>query len=135
MDVICKLKTCFYVPRTLQHSSKILLPSVFLKCRTEKLDKTRKFHLSAFFFLIFQLFRSVFGYEADGSRILQFRPELHIIISVRSWNFKVLKSQLFGQESTCHQGKIFKKFLRVMTVRQKVPKSYFQSQFWMSKIN
>ena len=22
-----------------------------------------------------------------------------------------------------------------MTVRQKVPKSYFQSQFWMSKIN
>ena len=50
----------------------------------------------------------------------------------RRW---VLKCKLFGQESTCHQGKIFKKFLRVMTVRQKVPKSYFQSQFWMSKIN
>ena len=32
----------------------------------------------------------------------------------------VLKSKLFGQESTCHQGKIFKKFLRVMTVCQKV---------------
>ena len=47
----------------------------------------------------------------------------------------VLKSKLFGQESTCHQGKIFKKILRVMTVCQKVPKSYFQSQFWMSKIN
>ena len=47
----------------------------------------------------------------------------------------VLKSKLFGQESTCHQGKIFKKFLRVMTVCQKVPKSYFQSQFWMSKNN
>ena len=47
----------------------------------------------------------------------------------------VIKSKLFGQESTCHQGKIFKKFLRVMTVRQKVPKSYFQSQFWMSEIN
>ena len=47
----------------------------------------------------------------------------------------VQKSKLFGQESTCHQGKIFKKFLRVMTVRQKVPKLYFQSQFWMSKIN
>ena len=47
----------------------------------------------------------------------------------------VLKSKLFGQESTCHQGKIFKKFLRVMTVHQKVPKLYFQSQFWMSKIN
>ena len=29
----------------------------------------------------------------------------------------------------------FKKFLQVMTVCQKVPKSYFQSQFWMSKIN
>ena len=40
----------------------------------------------------------------------------------------VLKSKLFGQESTCHQGKIFKKILQV-------PKSYFQSQFWMSKIN
>ena len=50
----------------------------------------------------------------------------------RGW---VLKIKLFGQESTCHQGKIFKKFLRVMTVHQKVPKSYFQSQFWMSKIN
>ena len=47
----------------------------------------------------------------------------------------VLKSKLFGQESTSHQGKIFKKFLPVMTVCQKVPKSYFQSQFWMSKIN
>ena len=46
----------------------------------------------------------------------------------------VLKSKLFVQESTCHQGKIFKKILRVMTVCQKVPKSYFQSQFWMSKI-
>ena len=32
----------------------------------------------------------------------------------------VLKSKLFGQESTCHQGKILKKFLRVMTVCQKL---------------
>ena len=48
---------------------------------------------------------------------------------------RVLKSKLFGQESTCHQGRIFKKILRVMTVCQKMPKSYFQSQFWMSKIN
>ena len=32
----------------------------------------------------------------------------------------VLKSKLFGQGSTCHQGKIFKKFLRVMTVCQKM---------------
>ena len=31
-----------------------------------------------------------------------------------------LKSKVFGQESTCHQGKIFKKFLRVMTVCQKL---------------
>ena len=30
------------------------------------------------------------------------------------------KSKLFGQESTCHQGKIFKKFLRVMTFCQKL---------------
>ena len=32
----------------------------------------------------------------------------------------VLKSKFFGQESTCHQGKSFKKFLRVMTVCQKL---------------
>ena len=47
----------------------------------------------------------------------------------------ILKSKLFGQDSTCHQGKIFRKFLQVMTFCQKVPKLYFQSQFWMSKIN
>ena len=74
MDVICKLKTCFYVPRTLQHSSKILLPSVFLKCRTEKLDKTRKFHLSAFFFLIFHLFRSVFGMKQMAAEFFNSDP-------------------------------------------------------------
>ena len=39
----------------------------------------------------------------------------------------VLKSKLFGQESTYHQGKIFKKIQWVMTVCQKVPKLYFQS--------
>ena len=32
----------------------------------------------------------------------------------------VLKSKLFGQESTYQQGKIFKKFLQVMTVCQKL---------------
>ena len=32
----------------------------------------------------------------------------------------MLNSKVFGQESTCHQGKIFKKFLRVMTVCQKL---------------
>ena len=55
------------------------------------------------------------------------------VVEFQRWWF--LKSKLFDQESTCHQGKIFKKFLRVMTVCQKVPKSYFQSQFWMSKID
>ena len=39
----------------------------------------------------------------------------------------VLKSKHFGQESTC-QGFFFLNFLRVMTVCQKVQKSYFQSQ-------
>ena len=43
------------------------------------------------------------------------------IISVMEFQrWWVLKSKLFGQESTCHQGKIFKKFLRVMTVCQKL---------------
>ena len=32
----------------------------------------------------------------------------------------VLESKLFGQESTCHQGKIFKIFLQVMKVIQKL---------------
>ena len=32
----------------------------------------------------------------------------------------VLKSKLLGHESTFHQGKIFKKFLQVMTVRQEL---------------
>ena len=32
----------------------------------------------------------------------------------------VLKGKLFGQESTSHQGKIFKNSLRVMTVSQKL---------------
>ena len=55
------------------------------------------------------------------------------VVEFQKWF--VLKSKLFGQESTWHQGKIFKKILPVMTVCQKVPKLYFQSQFWMSKIN
>ena len=58
---------------------------------------------------------------------------ISLVMEFQRW--WVLNSKLFGQESTCHQGKIFKKFLRIMTVRQKVPKSYFQSQFWMLKIN
>ena len=37
-------------------------------------------------------------------------------MSVRLWNLKDGGSQ----ESTCHQGKIFKKFLQVMTVCQKL---------------
>ena len=48
----------------------------------------------------------------------------HMYISVSSvvefqiwW---VPKSKVLGQESTCHQGKIFKNFLRVMTVCQKL---------------
>ena len=47
----------------------------------------------------------------------------------------LLKSKLFGQESTWHQRKIFKKILRVLTVCQKVPKLSFQTQFWISNIN
>ena len=40
-----------------------------------------------------------------------------VVEFLRWW---VLKSKVFGQESTCHQGKIFKKFLRAMTVCQKL---------------
>ena len=61
------------------------------------------------------------------------RTNISSVVEFQRW--WVLKSKLFGQESRCHQGKIFKKIVWVWTVCQKVPKSYFQSQFWMSKIN
>ena len=64
---------------------------------------------------------------------LKINLNISSVVEFQRW--WVLKSQLFDQESTCHQGKIFKQFLQVMTVRQKVPISYFQSQFWMSKMN
>ena len=41
-----------------------------------------------------------------------------LVLEFQRW--WVLKSKVFGQESTCHQEKIFKKFLRVMTVCQKL---------------
>ena len=64
------------------------------------------------------------------SKPLFSRP-IHTNISsvVEFQRWWVLKSKPFGQ------GKIFKEILRVMTVCHKVPKPYFQSQFWMSKIN
>ena len=72
---------------------------------------------------IFRQKVDIFGLPTSISSVVEFQ---------RWW---VPKSKQIGQESTCHQEKIFKKILRVMTVCQKVPKSYFQSQFWMSKIN
>ena len=68
-----------------------------------------------------------------GVKICSICSNISSVVEFQRW--WVLKSKLFGQESTWHQGKIFKKILRVMTVCQKVSKSYFQSQFWMSKIN
>ena len=53
---------------------------------------------------------------------------LNISSVVEFHRWWVLKSKLFGQESTCLQGKIFKKILRLMTVRQKVPKLYVLSK-------
>ena len=46
--------------------------------------------------------------QSNISSVLEFK---------RWW---VLKSKVFGQESTSHQGKMFKKFLRVMRVCQKL---------------
>ena len=73
--------------------------------------------------------------KAVQAQVIQ--PGWYINISsvVEFQRWWVLKCKLFGQKSTCHQGKIFKKFLRLMAVCQKVPKSYFLSQFWMSKID
>ena len=45
------------------------------------------------------------------------------------------KKQDFWHGYSILKGKKFKKFCRGASVRQKVPKSYFQSQFWMSKID
>ena len=53
------------------------------------------------------------------------------VVEFQRW--LVLKSKVFGQEST--YSNFFQKILWWITVRQKVPKSYFQSQFSMSKIN
>ena len=66
-------------------------------------------------------------------KVMHVAYNISSVVEFQKW--WVLKSKLFGQESMCHQEKIFKKILWVMTVCQKVPKSYFQSQFWMSKIN
>ena len=46
-------------------------------------------------------------------------PVYYSLVSVRLWN-SVLKSKVFGLESTCHHGKIFDKFLQVMAVCQKL---------------
>ena len=45
------------------------------------------------------------------------------------------KKQDFWHGYSILKGKKFKKFCRGASVRQKVPKSYFQSQFLMSKID
>ena len=45
------------------------------------------------------------------------------------------KKQDFWPRINILKGKFFKKFCRGASVRQKVPKSYFQSQFLMSKID
>ena len=58
-------------------------------------------------------------------RVSKGNTNINSVVEFQRW--WVLKSKLFGQESTCHQGKIFKKFLQVMTVCQKVPKWYFQT--------
>ena len=63
---------------------------------------------------------------------------VHTIISVRLWNFKYggsLKASCLAKNQRATKKKIFRKFLKVMTVCQKLPKLYFQSQFWLSKIN
>ena len=51
----------------------------------------------------------------------QMHTNISSVVEFQRW--WVLTSKLFDQESTCHQGKIFKKFLRVMKVCQKVLKS------------
>ena len=83
------------------------------------------------------LSKNSFSVKVLNSKMVSFFCMLCINISlvVEFQRWWVLKSKLFGQESTCHQGKIFKKILRIMTGCQKVPKLYFQSQFWTSKIN
>ena len=45
------------------------------------------------------------------------------------------KKQDFWHGYAMFKGKKFKKFCRGASVRQEVPKSYFQSQFLMSKID
>ena len=102
------LQSCnAFITKTIRQSS------CFLLWITQTMIKfTRLFHANNLLYL-----------DCNISSVMEFQ---------RRW---VLKSKLFGQKSTCHQEKIFKIMLWVMTVFQKVPKLYFQSQFWISKIN
>ena len=54
----------------------------------------------------------------DVKNFVVFDTNISSVVEFQRW--WVLKSKLFGQESTCHQGKSFKKILRVMTVCQKL---------------
>ena len=58
--------------------------------------------------------------------------DISSVVEFQRW--WVLKSKTFDQESTNSKGFFLKKICRWIAVWQKVPKSYFQSQFLMSKI-
>ena len=114
-----------------------MFENIFWKhnCKNMKMLIQKKFHpILPVAIKCFLLYQNLCQPQVK-CRLWPWRIFINISSVVEFQRWWVLKSKLFGQESTCHQGKIFKKFLRVMTVRQKVPKSYFQSQFWMSKIN
>ena len=49
-----------------------------------------------------------------------YRMYINVSSVVEFQRWWILKSKVLGQESTCHQGKIFKKFLQVMAVCQKL---------------
>ena len=71
--------------------------------------------MNKFYFLINFHFKLI-----QISRILRGPLCINISSVVEFQQWWVLKSKLSGQESTCHQGKIFEKFLPVMTVGQKL---------------
>ena len=57
-------------------------------------------------------------YDFTSNNVTYVFNSVSAVVEFQRW--WVLKCKVFGQESTCHQGKIFKKFLGVMTVCQKL---------------
>ena len=89
---------------------------MLIRCELNKIYFFHKFQRHVFFYFILALPR-LFTLGENVAVLYALFNISSVVQFQRLWE---LKSKLFGQESTCHQGKMFEKFLRVMTVCQKL---------------